>query len=89
LARANAILCSNPLPNRALNESIREKPEEILLAIISSVRLVVVVIFLLCWLARFAGLFGPLSVAFGSPTLLPDAVNFRDCDRVQRSSANC
>ena len=45
LACADAFQCSDPLPDRALNESIREKPEEILLAIISSVRLFVVVIF--------------------------------------------
>ncbi len=45
LACAYAIQCSDPLPDPALNESIREKPEEILLAIISSFRLVVVVIF--------------------------------------------
>jgi hypothetical protein len=41
LACANAIHRSNPLPDRARNESIGEKPEEILLAIISSVRLIV------------------------------------------------
>ena len=41
----NAFQCSDPLTDRALNESIREKPEEILLAIISSVQMVVVVIF--------------------------------------------
>jgi hypothetical protein len=84
LVRANAIQCSDPFPDRTVNESFREKPEEILLAIISSVRLVVVVIFLLCWLARFAELFARSSLAFGSSKILQDAGRSRACDAVER-----